>query len=97
MRRQNVAQIVHGVRRCILVDENQLDRAPTRLDHSVASRILHVPRTDRIIAGLAERCSQQRAPPLIGHDDENTGSKGHWTYDFYQRTRRDGRDSSLFP
>jgi hypothetical protein len=77
MRRQNVAQIVHRVRRCILVDENQVDRAATRLDHAVASRIFHVPRTDRIIAGLAERSPEQRAPPLIRHDEENSGSEGH--------------------
>jgi len=96
MRLQNVAQIVHRVRGCILVDEHQLDRAATSLYHTVASRILHVPRTDRIIARLAERGSKQRAPPLIRHDDENTGSERHGTYDFYPRGRRDGRDSSLF-
>ena len=77
VRRQYVAQVVHRIGGRILVDENQVDRSSTRLDHSVASRILHVPGTDGVIARLAERCSKQCAPPLIGHDDENSGSEGH--------------------
>ncbi len=60
-----------GVAECILIDDEQADQPAAgklRLHHT---RLADGARADRVVAGFAQRPAEERAPPLVWHDEEH--------------------------